>query len=94
MSGSYHPLPITLSSPRPSVIRTCGRWKRRLKRESKLQAHAIDGTPAAGWVVLDYFDVMVHVMRKDVREHYDLEGLWNDAPRVRARPAAARKRAG
>jgi ribosome-associated protein len=43
---------------------------------------------------LDYFDVMVHVMRKDVREHYDLEGLWNDAPRVRARPAAARKRAG
>lgn len=66
----------------------------RLKRESKLQAHAIDGTPAAGWVVLDYFDVMVHVMRKDVREHYDLEGLWNDAPRVRARPAAARKRAG
>jgi ribosome-associated protein len=57
----------------------------RLKNESGLQANAVDGTAAAGWVVLDYFDVMVHVMRGDVREHYDLEGLWNDAPRVRAR---------
>jgi len=30
----------------------------------------------------------VHVMRADVREHYDLEGLWGDAPRVRPRAKA------
>ena len=64
----------------------------RLKAESGLLAHAVDGTAAAGWVVLDYFDVMVHVMRKDVRDHYDLEGLWNDAPRVRARSSKTRKK--
>jgi ribosome-associated protein len=57
----------------------------RLKQEEDLHASAVDGTTAAGWVVLDYFDVMVHVMRQDLRERYDLEGLWNDAPRVRAR---------
>lgn len=56
-----------------------------LKRAGDLQAQAVDGTGAAGWVVMDYFDVIVHVMRKDLRLHYDLEGLWNDAPRVRAR---------
>ena len=56
-----------------------------LKRDSDLPPTAIDGTANAGWVVIDYFDVMVHVMRKDVREYYDLESLWNDAPRVRAR---------
>jgi ribosomal silencing factor RsfS len=28
---------------------------------------------------------MVHIMRSDVREHYNLEGLWNDAPRVKPR---------
>jgi len=61
-------------------------------KESDLQAQAIDGTASAGWVVLDYFDVMVHVMRKDVREHYDLEGLWSDAPRVRARAVRGAKR--
>jgi ribosomal silencing factor RsfS len=32
-------------------------------------------------------------MRADVREHYDLESLWGDAPRVRQRkPRAARPR--
>ncbi|MBI3191814.1 MAG: RsfS/YbeB/iojap family protein, partial [Pedosphaera parvula] len=35
--------------------------------------------------VLDYFDVIVHVMRADVRERFDLEGLWGDAPKVRPR---------
>jgi ribosome-associated protein len=44
-------------------------------------------------LVLDYFDVIVHVMRRDVREHYDLEGLWNDAPRVKARKTAKAKTA-
>jgi ribosome-associated protein len=42
-------------------------------------------------VVLDYFDVIVHVMRKDVREHYDLETLWGDAPRVRSKKRAPAK---
>jgi ribosome-associated protein len=36
-------------------------------------------------VVLDYFDVIVHVMREDLRERYDLEALWGDAPRVKPR---------
>jgi len=45
----------------------------------------VDGTLQAAWVVLDYFDVIVHVMRTDLRERYDLETLWGDAPRVRAR---------
>lgn len=65
-----------------------------LKKESALHPHGVDGTPSAGWVVLDYFDVMVHIMRKDVRAYYDLESLWNDAPRVRAgasRTAGKRK---
>lgn len=57
----------------------------RLKEEAGLRAEAVDGTATTGWIVLDYFDVMVHVMRKDLRKRYDLEGLWNDAPQVRAR---------
>jgi ribosome-associated protein len=62
----------------------------RLKEEG-IHAEAVDGSSAGGWVVLDYFDVIVHVMRADVRSHYDLEGLWNDAPRVRAVRARAVK---
>ena len=47
------------------------------------------GSLAGGWLVLDFFDVIVHVMRADMRARYDLEGLWGDAPRVRVRKAKA-----
>jgi ribosome-associated protein len=57
----------------------------KLHEDHNLRARAVDGTFQAAWVVLDYFDVIVHVMRQDIRERYDLETLWGDAPRVRAR---------
>jgi ribosomal silencing factor RsfS len=42
-------------------------------------------------VVLDFFDVIVHVMRADVRERYDLESLWGDAAKVKsAKPKKAK----
>ena len=61
----------------------------RLREGHHLRPRAVDGTVQAAWIVLDYFDVIVHVMRSDVRERYDLEGLWNDAPRLRVRRRAA-----
>jgi ribosome-associated protein len=57
----------------------------RLRDEHELRPRAIDGTLQTAWMVLDYFDVIVHVMKKDVREKYDLEALWGDAPRVKPR---------
>jgi len=61
----------------------------KLRDEHRLRPRAIDGTFQTAWVVLDYFDVIVHVMRQDVRDRYDLETLWGDAPRVRSRKKAA-----
>jgi ribosome-associated protein len=63
--------------------------KDRLAEDHGLRPRALDGILQTAWVVLDYFDVIVHVMRADVRQHYDLEGLWGDAPRVRPRKRAA-----
>jgi len=57
----------------------------RLRREHDLRPRAVDGTVRAAWLVLDYFDVIVHVMRTDLRERYDLDGLWGDARRVQPR---------
>ena len=56
-----------------------------LREEHDLHPSAIEGNASMPWRVLDYFDVIVHVMRTDVREKYDLESLWGDAPRVRTR---------
>jgi ribosome-associated protein len=52
-----------------------------------------DGSMQGAWVVLDFFDVIVHVMRTDARERYDLEGLWGDAARVKAKSKVKKKSA-
>lgn len=59
--------------------------KDKLREDHGLRPRAVDGSTHAAWVVLDYFDVIVHVMRGDTRERYDLESLWGDAPRVKPR---------
>ncbi|MFN7139715.1 MAG: ribosome silencing factor [Limisphaerales bacterium] len=62
-----------------------------LRKDHGLTPRAIDGEAQTPWRVLDFFDVIVHVMRNDIRERYDLESLWGDAPRVRVRKKPAAK---
>src|SRR4051794_16587821 len=62
------------------------------------EAHGVsprakDGTVTGGWMVLDYFDVIVHIMRREVRERYDLETLWGDAKKLKA-PRKPKPKAG
>ncbi|MGD9420776.1 MAG: ribosome silencing factor [Verrucomicrobiota bacterium JB025] len=42
----------------------------------------VEGKAGARWMVIDYIDVMVHVMDPEVREYYGLEELWKDAKEV------------
>ena len=52
-----------------------------LKREGLLPARA-EGVQEARWVLLDYLDCVVHVFVPEAREHYRLEQLWGEAPRL------------
>ena len=51
-------------------------------KESGIVRHHREGTPASGWVLLDFSNVIVHVFSPDEREFYDLERLWRRAPQV------------
>lgn len=42
-----------------------------------------EGKEAGKWALLDYGDVVAHVFYREEREHYRLEDLWFDAPRVK-----------
>jgi len=81
----------------PHLRAIAGEVAEKLRLEHHLRPRTVDGDAAATWQVLDYFDVIVHIMRTDVREKYDLESLWGDAPRlgeVKARRKAPKKSSG
>lgn len=53
----------------------------RLRERGRRVAH-IEGYDRAEWVLLDYFDFIVHVFTADTQEFYALERLWGKAPRI------------
>ncbi len=42
----------------------------------------VEGFVAGNWILLDFFDVIVHLFLKETREFYGLERLWGDAPQI------------
>ena len=56
--------------------------ERALKEQLAVRPARREGEGDAGWWLLDYIDVVVHVFGPDERDYYDLERLWSDAPRI------------
>ena len=57
-----------------------------VEKELTAQGHRVigsEGQRGGRWVLLDFGDVVVHVFHPEERAHYDLEGLWSDAPMTR-----------
>ena len=54
------------------------------KREGEVPL-GVEGQDEGRWVLIDGNDVIVHVFQADVREHYDLDRLWEDAKRTEVR---------
>ena len=52
---------------------------------------SIDGLQHGSWVLVDFFDVVVHLFDADHRSYYDLEMLWGDAPRTRWKKPASKQ---
>lgn len=47
-----------------------------------VKPHQAEGKADTRWVVLDFIDVMVHVMHQEMRDHYSIEQLWGDAKEI------------
>lgn len=55
---------------------------RELARQEGQGSPSSDGAEGGGWVVADFFDVVIHLFSPELRSYYDLESLWADAPQV------------
>ena len=42
----------------------------------------MEGYDHAGWILLDYFDFIVHIFSPDARAFYALERLWGNAKKI------------
>jgi len=51
-----------------------------LKREHDTLPRRVEGSAGAGWILMDYLDVVVHIFTPETREFYRLEQLWGEAP--------------
>jgi ribosome-associated protein len=56
--------------------------KLKLKAEGGLLPSGSEVAEAAGWIVLDYLDCVLHVFTEEARRRYQLEDLWREAPRL------------
>jgi len=56
--------------------------KLKLKTEGELLPGGSEAAEAAGWIVLDYLDCVLHVFTEEARQRYQLEDLWREAPRL------------
>jgi len=51
-----------------------------LKHDLGVLPRRVEGLAEARWVLMDYLDVVVHLFIAEVRDFYDLERLWGEAP--------------
>ena len=53
-----------------------------VKKATGLNPHKVEGYMNAEWVLMDYFDVVVHIFQKEKRAFYRLDELWSDGEEV------------
>ncbi len=51
-----------------------------IKQKTGLNVWHSEGYENAEWILLDYFDVVIHIFQPEGRSFYQLEALWADAP--------------
>ncbi len=59
--------------------------EKKLKEEARMRAHHVEGLQNSQWVLLDYYDILVHVFQEEFRSFYKLEELWADGKIMRDR---------
>ncbi|HDZ90600.1 MAG TPA: ribosome silencing factor [Deltaproteobacteria bacterium] len=52
-------------------------------REAGFRPFGTEGEQEGHWVLMDYGDLVIHIFFQPLRELYDLEGLWIEAPKVK-----------
>ena len=73
---------IICEASNPQQIRSIGDFvQEEVKQNCDETAYKHEGYQALQWVLIDYVNIVVHVMLRDTRKFYQLEEMWSDAVR-------------
>lgn len=64
----------------PQLNALNGFIERQVRDKFQLRPLSVSGNDASGWILLDFGPVIVHLMTPEVRDRYNLEGLWGASP--------------
>lgn len=70
---------LCTANSEPHLRAISERLKREVSRKYSFKPK-LDGAPTSQWIVMDFGNVVVHILSPEMREHYQLESLWADAP--------------
>lgn len=63
-------------------VKACSDEVQEKMEEAGSQVHHKEGYAGGNWVLMDYGDIIVHVMMEESREFYDIERLWDEAKEI------------
>ena len=71
---------VICSASSDTQVKAIGDSVEKELRDRGIKTYHKEGFEALNWVLLDYFDVVVHIFKEEARKYYNLEKLWGDAP--------------
>lgn len=74
---------FVIASCQSSVqVKACADEVEEKMEENGYNVHHTEGYRGGSWILMDYGDIIVHVMQEEAREFYDIERLWNSEENV------------
>lgn len=56
--------------------------EKQIKKITGISPRRVEGLQNCQWVLLDYFDVVIHIFLAETREFYNIEAMWKDVKQV------------
>jgi ribosome-associated protein len=73
---------LCTANSEPHLKAVSERIQREVRDKLKVRPRAVEGKPSSNWIIIDFGAVAIHIMTPEMRDLYQLESLWGDAPRV------------
>ena len=70
---------VCTATSKPHAETLCDFVQELVWKESRQKPYFIEGLENKEWIILDFFNIIVHIFLPETREFYNLENLWSDA---------------